>query len=317
MKRFIPLIGAITLLAGCSQNIFSSNKTTESNSEQEITESDYSAETPIVESSAAVDSTTASSDSTASSETSSFSEYDWDVPSYYKNIDLTLRKADLKTYLFKTIKSHTDLGYDNLWSAYPKTDVREDGTIWDMYSDCRYSTSNHGSSYPKEGSGYNREHTIPQSIFSKQSPMKADLFHVYPTDGYVNNQRSNYPHAEVSSNNIKYTSTNGCKVGTSATSGVSGYVCEPPDEYKGDFARTYFYFVTCYQDKVSSFKTYACFSNNTYPSLSTWAKNLYLKWSKDDPVSQKEIDRNEAVYKLQGNRNPFIDMPGIENLIWG
>lgn len=242
-------------------------------------------------------------------------EYNWTIPSYYQSsIDLTLRNAELKTNLHNIIESHTSIGYKALYNAYLKTDLREDGTIWDMYSNVKFKPSENSGNYKKEGDMYNREHTIPQSIFSEKDPMKCDLFHVYPTDGYVNNRRSNFPHAEVGS--TTYVSSNNTKVGSSKTSGVSGSVCEPADEYKGDFARTYFYFVTCYQTKLAGFKNFAAFSNNTYPSLSSWAIKLYLKWSKEDPVSEKEIKRNEEAYKIQKNRNPFIDFPGIENLIW-
>lgn len=243
-------------------------------------------------------------------------EYNWSIPSYYQSsIDLTLRNAALKTNLHNIIEKHTSIGYKALYNAYLKTDLREDGTIWDMYSNQRYKPSQRtGQYHDKEGAMYNREHTIPQSIFSKANPMVCDLFHVYPTDGYVNNRRSNYPHAEVGS--VTFTSSNNTKVGSSKTSGVSGSVCEPADEYKGDFARTYFYFVTCYQTRLSGFGSYAAFSKNAYPSLSSWAIKLYLKWSKEDPVSEKEIKRNEEAYKIQKNRNPFIDFPGIENLIW-
>lgn len=243
-------------------------------------------------------------------------EYNWTIPSYYQSsIDLTLRNAALKTNLHNIIEKHTSIGYKALYNAYLKTDLREDGTIWDMYSNQRYKPSQRtGQYHDKEGAMYNREHTIPQSIFSKANPMVCDLFHVYPTDGYVNNRRSNYPHAEVGS--ATFTSSNNTKVGSSKTSGVSGSVCEPADEYKGDFARTYFYFVTCYQTRLSGFGSYAAFSKNAYPSLSSWAIKLYLKWSKEDPVSEKEIKRNEEAYKIQKNRNPFIDFPGIENLIW-
>lgn len=243
-------------------------------------------------------------------------EYNWTIPSYYQSsINLTLRNAALKTNLHNIIEKHTSIGYKALYNAYLKTDLREDGTIWDMYSNQRYKPSQRtGQYHDKEGAMYNREHTIPQSIFSKANPMVCDLFHVYPTDGYVNNRRSNYPHAEVGS--ATFTSSNNTKVGSSKTSGVSGSVCEPADEYKGDFARTYFYFVTCYQTRLSGFGSYAAFSKNAYPSLSSWAIKLYLKWSKEDPVSEKEIKRNEEAYKIQKNRNPFIDFPGIENLIW-
>lgn len=248
-------------------------------------------------------------------------EHDWTINSYYKkDIDLTLSGASLKTNLYQIINEHHQIGYANLYNAYLSTDLRDDGTIWDMYSSQHYSPSQHTGNYSKEGDMYNREHTIPQSIFNEQEPLKSDIFHVYPTDGYINNIRSNYPHAEVGSitNTCKgcNPSSNGSKMGPSKTTGVSGNVFEPIDEYKGDFARTYFYFVTCYQNKMSSFKDYAVFSKNSYPSLSKWAIDLYKKWSSDDPVSEKEIERNEAAYKIQKNRNPFIDFPGIEDLIW-
>lgn len=54
-----------------------------------------------------------------------------------------------------------------------------------------------------------------------------------------------------------------------------------------------------------------------YPALSRWALDLLLRWAKEDPVSQKETERNEAVWELQGNRNPFVDYPGLEQYVWG
>jgi hypothetical protein len=44
---------------------------------------------------------------------------------------------------------------------------------------------------------------------------------------------------------------------------------------------------------------------------------MLLEWHHLDPVSKKEIDRNNAVYALQGNRNPFIDRPQFADCIWG
>ena len=93
------------------------------------------------------------------------------------------------------------------------------------------------------GAMYNREYTVPQSIFNEALPMKSDLHHLYPTDKYVNNRRSNYPHAVVAT--TKWTSQNGSKLGSSDTTANFGLsaanVFEPIDEYKGDIARTYFY----------------------------------------------------------------------------
>ena len=97
---------------------------------------------------------------------------------------------------------------------------------------------------------------------------------------------------------------------------------EPNDEYKGDFARTYFYMVTCYEEKIAD-----CYQNypesqptldgNAYPGLSSWQLAMLMKWAKNDPVSEKEINRNNAVYGIQKNRNPFIDYPGLEEYVWG
>lgn len=233
-----------------------------------------------------------------------------DIP-YYNGVD-TSSPSNLETWLHNKISSGTtDVGYDGLWTAYASTDCKP-GTnlIWDMYSDEDFECggSKQGHSYSKEGDGYNREHTIPQSWFNENSPMKSDLFHVYPTDGYVNNRRSNYPHGDVSS--ATYTSNNGSKLGTAGYSGMSGTVFEVIDEYKGDFARSYFYFATRYLDKISSFTTDGkkVFSTS-FPHMNSTFINQYYSWHLQDPVSSKEINRNNAVYKIQGNRNPYIDHP--------
>ncbi|MCR4562984.1 MAG: endonuclease [Bacilli bacterium] len=241
---------------------------------------------------------------------------------YYDSISKSLRNASLKSALAKLLNTNAvDKGYDYAYTAYPSTDTDEDGKIIDIYSSYHWNpTSDHQgcpgkSNYSKEGDLFNREHLIPQSIFNESRPMKSDLHHLYPTDGYVNNQRSNYPHAEVSS--AKYVSTNGTKVGSCSTSGYSGNVCEPIDEYKGDVARTYFYFVTRYESRLTSWGNFGAFSKDTYPSLTSWAIKLYMKWAEEDPVSPKEVKRNEEIYKIQKNRNPYIDHPEYVNYIWG
>ncbi len=240
---------------------------------------------------------------------------------YYASINWSQSGATLKTALCNLIHSHTNVGYSGLWNVYKTSDVRSDGCIWDMYSDnTNYAPggSAQGASYKQEGDSYNREHTIPQSVFNEASPMKADAFHVYPTDGYVNNRRGTYPHADVGS--VTWASHNNfVKIGTSSDAGISGTVCEVADEYKGDFARTYFYFVTCYQNEMKSrnWGSYAPFNYSSALGLNDAYLAVYLKWSAQDPVSQKEIDRNNAVYSFQKNRNPFIDHPEAVEKIWG
>lgn len=149
--------------------------------------------------------------------------------------------------------------------------------------------------------------------------MVSDAYHIYPTDGKVNGQRSNYPYGECAGG-TSVASSNGVKalgkVGRSTFEGYSGTVFEPDDEYKGDFARTYFYMAACYNNRISSWSS-DMLGGNSYPVFNAWAIDLLLKWDKQDPVSQKEIDRNEVVYNHQHNRNPFIDHPELAQYIWG
>ena len=243
-----------------------------------------------------------------------FTVYAIDVEDYYSTAE-GKSGAILKTALNKIIKNHTDVGYKGLWSVYKDTDYKN-GQVLDIYSTCNwvYSTDQCGN-YQNVCDCYNREHTIPQSWFNKQSPMVSDAFHIYPTDGKVNGIRSNHPHGETNASPIGGKALG--KIGSSSVSGYSGTVYEPDDEYKGDIARTYFYFVTCYEDRLSGFDRNDVLTGDTYPSLTSWFFNLMLAWHRNDPVSQKEIDRNEAVYKHQNNRNPFIDYPELAEHIWG
>ena len=235
---------------------------------------------------------------------------------YYQNADGKKGSA-LKTAMGKIIVNHKTLSYNTLWDAYYDTDLREDGSIWDMYSSTSHFKpgQNQCGSYHDEGDCYNREHSMPKSWFNDASPMVTDLMHIVPTDGYVNNWRSNWPFGETE--RPSKTSNGGfSKLGPSSVSGYSGTVFEPNDEYKGDFARIYFYMATCYEDRISSWNS-DMLANNKYPVFTTWALNMLLRWAAEDPVSQKEIDRNNAVYDIQGNRNPYVDYPGLEQYVWG
>ena len=242
------------------------------------------------------------------------------APAGYYDDANGLTGSELKTALFNIISSHTTISYDDIWTTFESTDKKSDGTVWDIYSSCTYNFGDDQcGNYAQECDCYNREHSFPKSWFNDASPMYSDLFHIYPSDGYVNGRRSNYAYGEVS--NPTYTSSNGCKLGQNTFGDYTGTVFEPADEYKGDLARTYFYMVTCYEDRVASWETNnsngdAMLDGTTYPCFEPWALQLLLKWHHEDPVSQKEIDRNNAIYQIQGNRNPFIDHPEYVCLIW-
>lgn len=267
--------------------------------------------------STSVDSSSSSQWSSTDSSSTSSSVSQGDVPSYegnyYSSIDWSRTGASLKSSLSSLISSHNGVGYDGLLDIYGDTDTDDEGYIVDMYSSYRYRPSQNGSNASGEGAGYNREHIVPQSVCSGLA--KSDAFNVYPTDIYANNRRSNYPHARVGT--TKYTTSNGGKVGTSSTSGYSGYAFEPIDRFKGDIARSYFYTVTAYQSSLSGWKNYAMFSKNAYPSFTSWAIDMLLEWHELDPVDEFEMKRNDAVYTYQKNRNPFIDHPEAARAIWG
>lgn len=247
----------------------------------------------------------------------------FDKEAYYAAADGKKGK-ELKTALCQIIyQANANISYAGLKEAYLTTDVREDGKIWDMYSNATSYTAGapFASAYKNEGDGYNREHTIPQSIFGERLPMKSDIYHVYPTDAKINGVRSNYCHGEVGK--VRTASMNDFNCLGTPTTELQDRGCheslvfEPNDMYKGDFARTYFYFVTCYENEMPSFRPYGMFTEDTYPSLTRWASEMLMAWSEKDAVSTKETDRLEAAYKLQLNRNPFIDFPGLEQYIWG
>ena len=234
---------------------------------------------------------------------------------------------ELKTALCAIVGPHIQRTYSQLWEDFKRTDLRPDGKIWDMYSGVTNfdPDTGHSGNYKKEGDVFNREHSMPKSWFNDEYPMYTDLFHLYPTDGYVNNRRSNYPFGETIA--PTYRSGNDfSKLGPGkAEMGYTGVVFEPNDEYKGDFARTYFYMVTAYESyttpqgtnrRVASWNS-PMLAQNTYPVFTDWALALLLRWSALDPVSEKELKRNEAVFLIQNNRNPFIDYPGLEQYIWG
>ena len=249
-------------------------------------------------------------------------------PAGYYDSAAGLSGSALKTALYDIINGHTSVSYDSLWTHFQATDKKVNGKVWDMYSDIPGDTppyeytfvTDQCGAYGGEGDCYNREHSFPSSWFNDASPMVSDLFQLYPTDGYVNGMRANYAFGETIS--PSWTSLNGSKRGNCTYPGYTGVIFEPRDDYKGDFARAVFYMVTRYENLVAGWETNdangdAVLDGTAYPALETWAVNMLIEWHANDPVSQKELDRNDAVYSIQSNRNPFIDNPQYVCDIWG
>lgn len=233
------------------------------------------------------------------------------IPAGYYNAAEGKKEAVLKTALHTIIRDHVQLEYYSSSTYFRQTDWHPSGYFWDMYSS--YKTNS--------WSGLNREHNMPKSWWSanpESTVAYSDLHNLYPSEVNVNTQKSNYPLGEVGTN---YVYDNGVsKVGANTFPGYNGTVFEPSDEYKGDFARDYMYMVTCYEDYSLNWRslgTESMLYQNTYPVFKPYAVSLLMKWHRDDPVSQKELDRNEAVFNIQKNRNPFIDFPLLAEFIWG
>ena len=256
------------------------------------------------------------------------------LPTYYADINGTSSNNDqLRTVLCTIISTgYVSIGYSSLpnqmygASSNPTDFVNGTGsnaTMEDIYSSKPYKMSDSGSSASTCGTGWNKEHTVPQSWFNEATPMKSDAHHVYPTDIRMNSLRSSYPYGE--NNAAKGCSTWGYgSVGASTFPGYTGTVFDPGEggeygSYKGDLARTYFYMATRY--RTTNFTSGSGSTSFTYSSgvadLTDYMKNLMLKWHREDPVSPKELNRNNAIYAHQHNRNPFIDYPELVEYIWG
>ena len=250
-----------------------------------------------------------------------------DAPAgYYSSLDGKSGES-LKNQLHDIIAPHTQLTYSSLWNYFPQTDAYPEQVngkliVWDMYSD-NWNTLKYF--YYGGTRGLNREHSVPKSWWGNSGSSNSDiekflagtdLMHLFPSDGPANSAKSNYPLGVV---DVSTFSNGVSTVGYPVTGqgGGSSRVFEPDDEYKGDFARVYFYMATCYQDYTWKYTYMFIDKSSSYLSLKPWAYNMLLEWAREDPVSQKEIDRNDAVYRIQGNRNPFVDDPMLMEYIWG
>lgn len=240
------------------------------------------------------------------------------IPSGYYNPAEGTKKEQLKTALHQIIKDADVLKYGSgdgyTWEGFYQADRLTGNEVFDRYSNIkRYFNGSNSVS------GMHIEHSFANSWWGgiKNQAYK-DLHHLYPADGTANMRKSNHPIGIVSE---EVGEPNGViKVGWSASRpGERIKAWEPADEYKGDFARTYMYMVTCYEDYADLWKSEGLnmLDNNTYPVFEKWAIELLLEWNEQDQVDEMERTRNETVYAIQGNRNPFIDHPELAGYIWG
>lgn len=244
---------------------------------------------------------------------------------YYDRMDGKKKEA-LKAAAKECVAKHTTLNYTELPTYWQYSDVypelyNGDTRWWEMYSNEVYVITS--SQTARQSFSYNRmqrEHAIPKSWWKSNgsveyTPAYSDMWNLYPSDGPANQAKLNYPLGPTRSAHFDNGVT---KVGPPQTGygGGCGNVFEPADEYKGDFARAAFYMAVVYDD-LPWCVNYMYSDNSQWPTLKPWAYEMLLQWARQDPVSQKEIVRNDEVEKSQGNRNPFVDFPELAEYIWG
>ncbi len=217
----------------------------------------------------------------------------------------SLKNEALKLTLFDTISTNqTSLGYEGARKVmFGQIYIKNDGKgyyIEDVYCQKRFD-GNAGvkpTSIPKSDQ-INCEHTWPQSKFSGSFPkdlQKADLHHLYPSDSKANSIRGNLDFVDVSSDSgiLSEGNCSASKFGNSSVSSSDGF--EPPLVHKGNVARSLFYFSVRYKIHIPKDE-----------------EEVLRRWNDLDPVDQEELDHNDSIEKVQGNRNPFIDFSGLAN----
>lgn len=258
------------------------------------------------------------------------------MPDGYYDAANGTKDAELKGTLKEIIRDHTVMSYgsgaNSSWYVFYYSDQDENGYCMDMYCDDWKKFTTPGEVV----SGCNVEHSFAKSWWggAKNDAYK-DCYHLNPSNSTANSARSNYP-LGVPQTDIK--TSGSLRIGKRHHEELNTdhYVFEPKDEYKGDFARAYFYMVTCYgKDKNGNYDPTICsqyqgwrldnkdvgskfaMQNDNYLEFQPWEQEVLITWHRQDPVSEKEIKRADAVSNFQHNRNPFIDYPFLAEYIWG
>ncbi len=232
--------------------------------------------------------------------------------SYYDNLNTDLEGSAFRQELAELITdTHTKYtSYSGLANAFKVADADPDkngNVIW-FYT---------GTSVPFSGFGANpgstnREHVWPKDggdAFPAESGPGSDAHHLRPTETQLNSTRGSKNFDEVAQTSANIVKENGSSsygnsaYGADALCYSSGSFFYPAKGYRGATARILFYMQTRWGDHNLEFVDGAG-SSKTIGKIST-----LLKWHLEEPPTEEEIRRNEAVFGLQGNRNPFIDHP--------
>ena len=231
-----------------------------------------------------------------------------------------LKKEQLKAALHKLMDKKNVLPYGGggkgTWWGFWYTDRNpQTNECYNRYSDTKFffESTNTGRAI----GGMNIEHSFPKSWWGgHKNDAWCDLYNLYPSDSKANSSKSNFVMGVVV--NVKEEAGAGYdKVGTGSADGKLVNMWEPGDRFKGEFSRSYMYMATTYQNLIFTSEGAKQLQTGAYPTLKKWSSDLFRQWSKNDRVDEMEIKRNEAVYKIQNNRNLFIDYPNLAEYVWG
>ena len=231
-----------------------------------------------------------------------------------------LKKEQLKAALYKLMDKKNVLPYGGggkgTWWGFWYTDRNsQTNECYNRYSDKKFffESTNTGRAI----GGMNIEHSFPKSWWGgHKNDAWCDLYNLYPSDSKANSSKSNFVMGVVV--NVKEEAGEGYdKVGTGYADGKLVNMWEPGDRFKGEFSRSYMYMATTYQNLSFVSEGAKQLQTGAYPTLKKWSSDLFRQWSKNDRVDEMEIKRNEAVYKIQNNRNLFIDYPNLAEYVWG
>ncbi len=222
--------------------------------------------------------------------------------------------------LHNIIKDHHVISAASLTAAIKKTDAKSNGKVWDLYGYVPVGPQNYEYTFGTTACGtptvesdcYALEYIWPKIWFNNDPVASTDLHNIFPVDGYVKSKRGTLPFGTALT--ASYTSLNWSKMGTCGDNGYTGNVFEPNNDVKGDIARTFFYMAIRYIYEDQSWGSSAATAQS---GILPWQLSVLLSWNHYDPVSAKEVARNDSIYYMfQNNRNPFIDHPQFADSIW-
>lgn len=240
---------------------------------------------------------------------------------YYDGLN-GMSKDSLKAAVCRLVQPRRVLAYGggagHTWMGFYTTDRLPDNQVLDRYSTGIFHFAEDDSAQGAAAvSGMNIEHSFPKSWWGGTvNNAYKDLFNLMPCERAINNSKSNYGMGVV----IEDKRGNGyTRVGTgfAGDSLVKKTLWEPADEWKGDFARGYMYMATVYAHLTWTGEGLTMLDSNEYPTFKPWAYTLLLQWSRQDPVDERELARNDSVYTIQQNRNPYVDFPNLCEYVWG